>query len=272
VATNRQIDELQTAAGFNPEARRALSDLTASLTDTFKKLEPLLSDPVRTVRFAVASLLAEGLPPRSAVRDRSAFKDVIAEYREGQSAQLDRAETHRNLGNLALNLNDPVAAVESFRTAIRQQPYRTDFRTELSQLLAQIAADPNQADVWKEIGGTEDEIKRLREEEVDLLQRDSKLLPNNAGPHFHRGRLLFLLERPDEAAEAFAEAARLAPNNYEYWMWLALIRERQQRWDEAVDAVNKMAALRPDAPEWKGLYQRIEQQRPQEQMPPPESN
>nr|MBA3482637.1 tetratricopeptide repeat protein [Pirellulales bacterium] len=261
VAINRQIDELREAAGFNPAAQSQASQLTASLTELVKELEPLLGDPIRTVRFATASLLAEGLPPQSAVRDSSTFKDVIAEYRAGQSHLLDRAESHRNLANLALNLNDPVVAVESFRTAIRQQPYRTDFRTELSQLLAKIAADPTQAEVWKKIGGTEEEINRLREEEVGLLERDSKLLPKNAGPHFHRGRLLFLLQRPDEAGDAFAEATRLAPNNYEYWMWLALIRERQQRWDEAVEAVNKMAALQPGGGEWQGLYQRIEQSR-----------
>jgi tetratricopeptide (TPR) repeat protein len=49
-----------------------------------------------------------------------------------------------------------------------------------------------------------------------------------------RGRLLYLLDRQDEARQAFIEACELAPNEYEYWLWLALICEKQERWEQSV--------------------------------------
>ena len=218
---------------------------------------PKLTDSVRTVRLAAASALAANAKQLANTEFQPSLEKAIKEYRAGQLAQLDRAESNRNLGALSFELGDSVAAVESFRTAIRQQPIRTQLRTELSQILAAMAEDPTQADAWKKIGGTQEEIRRLREEEVNLLLRDAKLLPGDAGPDFHRGRLLVLLKRDAEALEAFREACRLSPNDYEYWMWLALVSERLQQWEEGVQALQRMAQLRPDAEEWKGLRQRF---------------
>jgi tetratricopeptide (TPR) repeat protein len=217
----------------------------------------MLNDRIRAVRLAAASLLATNARDLAASGFRPALDKAVKEYRAGQMANLDRAESNRNLGNLSFELGDFVAAVESFRTAIRQQPSRSQLRTELAQILASMAADPNQADAWKKVGGTEEEIRLLREEEVNLLLRDATLLPGDAGPHYHRGRLLVLLKRDEEALEAFREACRLAPNDYDYWMWLALICERLERWEEGVQALQRMAKLRPDAEEWKGLRYRF---------------
>lgn len=218
---------------------------------------PLLSDGVRNVRLAAASLLASQAKALANSEYRRSLDQAVEEYRQGQHAQIDRAESNRNLGILSYELGDPVAAVESFRTAIRQQPSRTQFRTELAQILATLADDPQQADAWRKIGGTPEEIRRLREEEVELLVRDAKLLPGDAGPHYHRGRLLVLLGRDEEALAAFREATQLAPNDYEYWMWLALVSERLEQWEEGVQALQRMAKLRPEANEWKGLRQRF---------------
>jgi tetratricopeptide (TPR) repeat protein len=216
-----------------------------------------LNDPVRIVRLAAATLLASNARQLADTAFRPALEQAVAEYRAGQLAQLDRAESNRNLGNLSFELGDSVAAVESFRTAIRQQPTRTQLRTELSQILAVMAEDPAQADAWKKVGGSHEEIRRLREEEVDLLVRDAKLLPGEAGPHFHRGRLLVLLKRDQEALEAFREACRLAPNEYDNWLWLALLCERLEKWEEGIQALQRMSQLRPEAEDWKGLRHRF---------------
>jgi hypothetical protein len=100
---------------------------------------------------------------------------------------LDRAQANRNLGSLSLQLNDKVGAVEWFRIAIRQEPQLTGPRTELSQLLAQMLADPLDAAAVKKVNATEEEVQRLREEEVDLLERDTRLLAGDPAPHHHRG-------------------------------------------------------------------------------------
>jgi hypothetical protein len=42
-------------------------------------------------------------------------------------------------------------------------------------------------------------------------------------------------------------------------MWLALLCERQQRWDDAVAALKEMKRIRPEArAEWLGIAQRIQ--------------
>jgi tetratricopeptide (TPR) repeat protein len=218
---------------------------------------PKLDDRSRIVRMAAASRLVAGARELAASEFRGKLKQAVADFREAQAIHLDRAQSNRNLANLSLDLGDPVAAIESLRTAIRQEPYLTGPRTELSQLLDQMIADPSQAKAVQRSGGSAEEVRRLREEEIKLLKRDAELLPEDPSPRYQLGRLLFLTGEIDQAREAFAEATRLAPNEYEYWLWLALICERQQRWEGAVDALKNMSRLRPDADEWKGIRQRI---------------
>ncbi|MBL9164396.1 MAG: tetratricopeptide repeat protein [Planctomycetaceae bacterium] len=234
----------------------AADDVSAKLV---QEIAPKLEDRSRAVRLAAANRLVADADDLAASPYGAALKEAVKEFRDGQSIQLDRAQSNRNLGNLALQLGDPLGAVESLRTAIRIEPYLTGPRTELSQLLDQLAADPAQAETADKAQATPEEIRKLREEEADLLARDAKLLPTDANVRYMRGRLLYLLDRPDEARQAFIEACELAPNEYDYWLWLALICEKQQRWEQAVMALQRMAQLRPEAQDWKGIFLRVRQ-------------
>jgi tetratricopeptide (TPR) repeat protein len=224
-----------------------------------KDVGPMLNDPTRAVRLAAANRLVASAEEVASSGFRSALDEAVKDYRAGQSIQLDRAQSNRNLGNLSLHLNDPIAAAESFRTAIRIEPYLTGPRTELSQLLDRLAADPGQQDAAAKAKATPEEIRKLREEEAELLARDAKLLPNDAGVRYMRGRILYLLDRQEEARQAFIDACELAPNEYDYWLWLALICEKQERWDQSVKALQRMAQLRPAADDWKGILIRVKQ-------------
>jgi tetratricopeptide (TPR) repeat protein len=234
--------------------RSFAADSTARLV---KEIGPRLEDSVRSVRLAAANRLVADAEALADSDFRQALDDAVKDYRAAQVIHLDRAQASRNLGMLSVQMGDLTAAVESLRTAIRLEPYLTGPRTELSQLLDQMLSDPAYAEAARQVGATSEVVRRLREEEVENLVRDAKLLPNDAFPHFQRGRLLYLLGREDDAREAFAQATRVAPNEYEYWMWLALICERQQRWEEAVAALKEMQRLRPEADEWKGIGIRI---------------
>jgi tetratricopeptide (TPR) repeat protein len=154
-------------------------------------------------------------------------------------------------------MGKPGDAIESFRNAMRVEPYRAGPRRELARLLDQARVDPAQATLRERFRPDVDEIRKLRAQEVDLLTRDATLLPGDARPHYDRGMLLYLLDRVDDAREAFEEACRLAPDDYNAWMALALIAERQQRWKDAERALRNMQRLRPDAEEWKGMGQRM---------------
>jgi tetratricopeptide (TPR) repeat protein len=251
-----QIDGLREVALQNPAAALEARQQLSFLQELSDMVAPRLSDSVRAVRLAAAFVLAQAASEIPGLKQNASFQTAIDEYRAGRVAQSDRAEAHAGLGDLSMSLGDPAAAVESLRTAIRLQPSRTQFRTQLAQVLDRIARNPAQAEVWKKVGGSQDEIRRLREEEVKLLQRDAKLLPGDPSPLDHRGRLLVLLERDQEALKAFREATRLAPDEYEYWLWTALICERLQQWEEGVAALKQMMRLRPQGGEWQGLRQR----------------
>ena len=224
-----------------------------------QEVGPKLKDRSRAVRLAAANRLLDDAGDLSDSQYRSSLDQAVKEYRAGQEVQLDRAQASRNLANLSLQTGDPLAAVKSLRDAIRIEPYLTGTRLQLSQLLDQLAADPTQAELAEQAEATPEAIRKLREEEVDLLFRDAKLLPTDANVRFLRGRLLYLLDRQDEARQAFIEACELAPNEYDYWLWLALICEKQQRWEQSVKALQRMAQLRPEAQDWKGIFIRVKE-------------
>jgi tetratricopeptide (TPR) repeat protein len=126
------------------------------------------------------------------------------------------------------------------------EPYLSGVRSELARL--------TEAD-----GGDPEEVRRLREAEVELLTRDARLLPEESSPLYQRGMLLYLLGRLDEARESFDEACRIHPNAYENWLALSLICERQQDWPRALEALGHMYKIRPEDPAIRGILQRIQQ-------------
>ena len=217
-----------------------------SLRRGVNKVSTLLYDPVRLVRFAAARRLVGAAATLLDSEFRQKLDDAIAEYRQAQQLILDRAGSHINLGMLSTQLGNTTAARKSLQTAIRLEPYLSGVRGELARLLEIDGGDPNQ-------------VRHLREAEVELLTRDARLLPGQSGPLYQRGMLLYLLGRIDQARASFDEACRLSPNSYDNWLALALICERQQDWDRATEALGRLYKLRPKDPAIPGILQRIHQ-------------
>jgi tetratricopeptide (TPR) repeat protein len=228
-----------------------------SPADLLRLALPLLEDPVRMVRFAAAARLSLAAPELANSQFRGELEKALAEYREALSLNLDRADAHLTLATIAEQMGKPADAIQSFRDAIKVEPYRAGPRRELARLLDLARLDPALAALRAQLKPTPDEIRTLRAQEVDLLTRDAELLPGDPRPHYDRGMLLYLLDRVDDAREAFDEACRLAPDDYEAWMALALVSEKQHRWEDAARALKEMQRLRPDGEEWKGMLQRM---------------
>ena len=90
-------------------------------------------------------------------------------------------------------------ATTELRTAIRLEPQLTGPRMELANILAR--QNP-----------TSDEITKLRAEEADNLDRDTKLLPDNAAVFYRLGLLRYLLGEYTAASRALTKACDLAPD------------------------------------------------------------
>ncbi len=236
--------------------RAAAPQSTARLV---QEVAPKLEDPVRSVRMAAATRLVAAASELAKTQYRGALEQAIADFKAGQALHLDRADAHMSLASLSIDLGDLPAAIQSLRAAIRQEPYRTGPRGELARLLDQIAADPSQGKLAQELGADKEEILRLRTEEAGLLARDAKLLPGDPTPHYRRGMMLYLLGEIDQARQELDEACRLGPNDYGNWLALALICEKQERWEEAARAIKQMSVMQPDAEDWKGILLRMKQ-------------
>ncbi len=106
----------------------------AAPPDRLRRLEPLLSDPLRSVRIAAARELLvfprDDLPSPIA-RTLSAAQ---AEWQSALQSNLDMPETHLVMGGLALSLRNPPAAERAFREVVHLDPQRSEAWTMLVRI------------------------------------------------------------------------------------------------------------------------------------------
>jgi predicted CXXCH cytochrome family protein len=222
------------------------------LTQFFADVCDRLTDPSRAVRMAAARRMAS--VPREQIDPRYnlALDKALDEYRASQQVSLERAAPHINLGWLARQLGDTKQAADELRTAIRMEPYLTGPRTELANMLAAQ-------------GGDADEIRKLRVEEADHLDRDALLLTDSADVRYRLGLMRYLLGEHAAAAKALAQACELAPTSYDFRMALALLEERSyelegdtEQFDAAMRSLDELAKLSPTDPRAEQIRQRLQ--------------
>jgi tetratricopeptide (TPR) repeat protein len=156
---------------------------------------PLLNDPIRAVRLEVAPILASVPPGYFTAEQRAIFDRVVAEYRESQRANADRAEAHLNLGILDAQLGNLQEAETAYRIAIRLQP-------------SFIPAYINLADLCR---------AQNRESETEQVLRDAlKMDANHGDVHHALGLSLVRQNRRREGVEELAHARQLRPDSPRY--------------------------------------------------------
>jgi predicted CXXCH cytochrome family protein len=164
---------------------------------------PLLGDPIRTVRLEAVTALVD-VPRNLYTPDQLAtLQQVIAEYRQAQAFNADRAEAHVNLGSLDARLGNMQAAESAYRTALRLQA-------------SFIPAYINLADLYRQQGREDSVIQTLRE----ALRVD----PGNGAAHHALGLSLVRQQRLRDAIPELAQAAQLRPDlpRYAYVYGVAL--------------------------------------------------
>ncbi|MCI0334948.1 MAG: hypothetical protein L0228_17210 [Planctomycetes bacterium] len=200
----------------------------------------LLEDSVRRVRLAAVERLL-GVPLNQLTdSQRKAFEQATIEFRESQALSLDHAGGHRVFANLAREYGRNEDAILHLRTAIELEPYLSGARAELASMFDKT---------------DQDEARRLRAEEVQLLERDSRIAPNNALIYYQIGSMRVLLREYDKAQAAFETACRLAPESYDFLMMLALVHDTrygltgdEDQFNLGVDALKRLYDMRPDDP------------------------
>jgi predicted CXXCH cytochrome family protein len=240
-------------------------DLATLEADLFRRL----GDATRAVRVSAAVRLAYFPREGWSNSQHDAFAAALDEYRASQSLALDHAGGHLALGALDRHLSEQfraarnlpraaeleARAVEHWRSAIRVEPYISGPRGELSNILEQRGGEPS-------------EVRRLREEEVRLLERDTKLDSENGSTFYRLAMMQFLSGQLDEATESLETACRLMPQDYTTRLALALVYQRRYEstgddafFDAAVRELNLLRQLAPRDPQAGSVLQNLLQTR-----------
>jgi len=155
----------------------------------------LLDDPIRAVRIEAARVLAPARGQSMTAEQRQRLDAVLDEYRQAQTLNADRAESHLNLGLLHLVLGQADRAEAEYRQAIA---------TESSFLPAYV----NLADLYRMQG---------HDEEGESVLRDAlSIAPDNPEVHHALGLALVRRKRPEVALDFLHRAWELRPEEARY--------------------------------------------------------
>jgi predicted CXXCH cytochrome family protein len=216
-----------------------------------ERLADRLTDSMRVVRVAAAARLAHVPVDYLPASRRTAFERAMIEFRAAQELSLDHAGAHLTLASLDRGRGRIKQAVEHLQAAIDREPYLAGPRGELASLL-------------QEQDGSPADIRRLRREEAELIERDVELAPTNPHIWYQLGLLRYLLAEYDDAEAALSTACERAPQNYDYRMALALLLERRyelsgdrSHLEKAVASLKELHDMRPDDPRAEQILRRL---------------
>lgn len=184
---------------------------------------PLLDDPVRTVRLEAARVLSPLMAERLPDKFRRQLQKRIEEYEAAQGVNLERPESHLNLGVMAINQGRARKAEAAYRQALRLDP---EF----------VPATVNLADLYRQLG-QEQEGQQVLLDGIEANPLDPSL-------HHALGLLQVRRNQLDKATRSLARATELAPGNNHYTYVYALALEKAGVHDKAADTLAKV--LRQD--------------------------
>jgi tetratricopeptide (TPR) repeat protein len=171
-------------------------------------LAPMLLDDVRSVRIDAARAMAAAPRERLTAQQQDARQRALGEYRLSQTINGERAESHMNLGTLALDEGRLDEAEREYRLALRFNPYF-------------VPAFVNLADILR--------AQRRDEEGERVLREGIGIDPKNADLQHALGLLLVRRGRLSDALAHLAAAAALETRDprYAYAYGVALKEAKQ---------------------------------------------
>ncbi|MCG9555873.1 tetratricopeptide repeat protein [Vibrio sp. Isolate31] len=173
-------------------------------TDRWQILEPLLKDPVLSIRSETAGALVRYWGEMNPLQ-KDQIKPVLEEYIEIQQFNADRGFGRTNLGNAYRDLGQYQRAIEFYLGAIEIEPY---FENSYANL----------ADLYR-VQGNEAKALSILKQGIQA-QPKSSVLPYSAG--------LSLLRVKDykQATDYLKQAAETAQTDPQYWYVYGLALEK----------------------------------------------
>ena len=256
----------------DPLVRRAAASLLRALPP--EAALPLsgrvLADGVRSVRLDAVDSVLELPYDRLDPTARGALDRALAEYREAQRLNADRADAHLNLGMLALRQGDAEAAEREFRIAVARQPQFVPARVNLAdalraqgrepeseaELRAALAIVPEGADLHHALGMALVRQRRY-DEALAALARAAQLQPAQPRYAYVYAIALHDTGKPERALQVLADNAARHPADAATLMALAQYAAESGDRDAALRWASKLSALRPGDPEVTALVKSL---------------
>jgi len=252
-------------------AARALAQLPEN--DRVTTGARLLTDPIRGVRVEAARALATVPAARLDPSQQRALDAALAEFKEAETAMSDMPASHLNFGAFLESQKHPEQAEQSYRTALRLDPYFGPARLNLSRLYNEqgrnaeaeqvlregIKLTPSQGQLSYSLGLLLAEDKRLPEA-VDALGQAARLLPDAARVRYNYALALQQVGRRREAETAFLKALELDPRDPQISYALAIFYEQEHRYERALVYARRVSELAPGDPGARRLVEHVKEQ------------
>ncbi|MGI9887096.1 multiheme c-type cytochrome [Vibrio chagasii] len=173
-------------------------------TDRWQILEPLLTDPVLSIRSETAGALVRYWGEMNPLQ-KDQIKPALEEYIEIQRFNGDRGFGRTNLGNVYRDLGKREQAIEYYLGAIEIEPY---FENSYANL----------ADLYRALG---DEPKALA-----TLKQGIQAQPKSSVLPYSAGLSLLRVKDYDQATRYLKQAAVTAQTDPQYWYVYGLALEK----------------------------------------------
>ncbi|WP_454683332.1 tetratricopeptide repeat protein [Ancylobacter moscoviensis] len=194
----------------------------------WRRVSPLLADPVAGVRIEAASQLADQLTSTLTEADRTKLEAAWREYEAAQRLNADRAEARANLGNFLLRRGDVAGAEMEFLAGLKLQPANAGLMINLAELYR--------------LQGREDEAR-------ETLRRAIAAQPEAAAPYHALALALIRQRHYPEAVEHLARAVALAPENPRYaYVYAVALSSTGRRAESAAVVSDALRRTPNDAP------------------------
>ena len=243
-------------------ATRSLVHSVRQQNETVRKaLQPLLEDPVRSVRVAAAWALVDKLDLNSkAGRELVHMLDLNSDQPTGRM----------QLSQFAFLRGDTTAAIQQIRKAIEWDPNSPPFHHDLAILLSTtgdsqgaikalenaIRLAPEDPEYHFKLALAWNEAGNLRES-ITALEKTVQLDPANARAWYNLGLALSGINQPQEAVAALLKGESADPSDAAIPYARATILARFGRRQEALAAATRALQLRQDFPEAIQLIQSL---------------
>lgn len=217
---------------------RALDRLPAN--QRYQLLEPLIADPLKAVRTAVAAALADVPPHNLRPPQRAALEALFAEYLQTLSFSADMPSGQLNLGLFQTARGQRQAALKAYRHALKLSP-------------RYVPALLNLADLYRSMGQDE--------KAQPLLEDAIRYAPDQAPAYHSLGLLLVRQKHLSRALPHLQRAAMLDPGaaRYAFVYGVALHSSGQQ--EAAIEVLEDAAEAHPHDRQIQGALQAYRQQR-----------